>query len=99
MRPPKADKLENGAPRTNPGIASASSGGGRRLAEALRRRTKSLNQEETMERTAVRSRDIAIVGYNPSTSTLEVAFRNGAVYHYTDVPAEVHKSLMAASSH
>ena len=52
-----------------------------------------------MERTAVRSRDIAIVGYNPSTSTLEVAFRNGAVYHYTSVPADVYKNLMAAPSH
>ena len=51
-----------------------------------------------MERTAVRSRDIAIVGYDSKTSTLEVTFRNGGVYHYFGVPAEVYKTLMTAPS-
>ena len=52
-----------------------------------------------MERIAVKSRDIAIVGYDPPTRALEIAFRNGGVYRYADVPAEVHQSLMAAASH
>ncbi len=52
-----------------------------------------------MERIAVKSRDIAIVGYDPPTQALEIAFRNGGVYRYADVPAEVHQSLMAAASH
>lgn len=52
-----------------------------------------------MERTAVRSRDIAIIGYDPATSTLEVAFRSGTVYHYLSVPEEVYQKLMTAPSH
>jgi hypothetical protein len=52
-----------------------------------------------MERQAVRSRDIAIVGYDPKSLTLEVAFRNGGVYHYSGVPETIYKNLMAASSH
>lgn len=51
-----------------------------------------------MERLAVRSRDIAIVGYEKETRTLEVAFRSGSVYRYTSVPAETHESLLGASS-
>ena len=51
-----------------------------------------------MERTAVRSRDIAIVGYDGETGTLEIAFRSGGVYHYSGVPEEVYKILMVAPS-
>lgn len=53
---------------------------------------------ETMERTAVRSRDIAVIGYDPITRTLEIAFRSGGVYHYSGVPEDVYKTLMAVSS-
>ena len=53
---------------------------------------------ETMERTAVQSREIAIIGFEPQTSTLEVAFRNGGVYHYSGVSEDVYKALMAAPS-
>ena len=52
-----------------------------------------------MERVAVRSRDIAIVGYDPETQILEIAFRNGGVYRYSGVPVNVHQSLMSAPSH
>ena len=52
-----------------------------------------------MERVAVQSRDIAIVGYDPETQALEIAFRNGGVYRYSGVPAGVHESLMSAASH
>ena len=51
-----------------------------------------------MERTAVRSRDIAIVGYDAETSTLEIVFRRGGVYHYYEVPQETYQTLMTASS-
>jgi len=51
-----------------------------------------------MERTAVQSTDLAIVGYNRETLTLEVAFRNGGVYRYSEVPEYVHTSLMFAPS-
>lgn len=53
---------------------------------------------DTMERIAVRSRDIAIIGYDPATLTLEIAFRNGAVYHYKDVPEEIYKNLVTVPS-
>ena len=51
-----------------------------------------------MERTAVKSRDIAIVGYDEKKKLLEIAFRGGGVYHYLRVPAEVHRNLLSASS-
>lgn len=51
-----------------------------------------------MERIAIRSRDIAIVGYESETGTLEIAFRSGGVYHYSGVPAEVYQILMFAPS-
>lgn len=53
---------------------------------------------ETMERIAVRSRDIAIVGYDPVASKLEITFRNGGVYRYSSVPEEIYKGLMTAPS-
>ena len=52
----------------------------------------------TIERTAIRSQDIAIVGFDSESSTLEIVFRRGGVYHYYDVPQEVYQSLMCASS-
>ena len=54
--------------------------------------------EDMMERTAVKSRDIAIIGYDSQKLILEIAFRNGGVYHYSGVPEEVYRTLMTASS-
>lgn len=51
-----------------------------------------------MNRVPVHSTDIALVGYDPATQTLEVEFKNGAVYRYTEVPPEEHAGLMAAES-
>lgn len=51
-----------------------------------------------MERVAVQSTEIAIVGYDRGKGTLEVAFRNGSVYHYEGVPAEIYQEFMAAPS-
>lgn len=53
---------------------------------------------KTMERTAVRSQEIAIVGYDSETSTLEIVFRRGGVYHYFDVPQDTYHKLMTAPS-
>ena len=53
---------------------------------------------KTMERTAVPSREIAIVGYDAESSTLEIVFRRGGVYHYFDVPLEIYQGLMSAPS-
>lgn len=52
-----------------------------------------------MDRVAVRSRDLAIVGYDSGENTLEVAFRSGGVYRYRGVPSAVFHELMEAPSH
>ena len=52
----------------------------------------------TLERTAVRSREIAIVGYDAESLTLEIVFRRGGVYHYFTVPPELYQNLMTAPS-
>jgi hypothetical protein len=48
---------------------------------------------------ALSSRDIALVGFDGETGTLEVVFRAGGVYRYQDVPETVYQSFMTASSH
>jgi hypothetical protein len=52
-----------------------------------------------MQRTRVSSSSIASIGYDASTRVLEVQFRSGSVYLYSDVPASVHRALMMAGSH
>ena len=52
-----------------------------------------------MDIKSVKSRDIALVGYDPTTATLEVVFRGGGVYRYHSVPESVYHALMSASSH
>lgn len=51
-----------------------------------------------MQRTAVSSSNVASVGYDPNSSTLEIEFNNGAVYQYFDVNENVYKELIIASS-
>ncbi len=51
-----------------------------------------------MNRTPVQSSNLASVGYDPSTSTLEVEFLNGRVYQYFGVPERVYHELMNAAS-
>jgi len=46
----------------------------------------------------VTSRNVAAVGYDGTTGDLNVEFRNGRVYAYANVPAEVHAALMSARS-
>ncbi|WP_237546983.1 KTSC domain-containing protein [Streptomyces jietaisiensis] len=46
----------------------------------------------------VRSSHVRSVGYSQQERVLEVAFHDGGVYRYNDVPADVHTALMAAPS-
>ena len=52
-----------------------------------------------MERQIVSSSNIASIGYDDTTSTLEIEFLNGSVYYYYDVPHREYQSLMQAESH
>lgn len=51
-----------------------------------------------MERVPVTSSNIASIGFDPDTQTLEVEFTNGDVYQYMGVPADVHEAFMASDS-
>ena len=51
-----------------------------------------------MERIAVQSREIALVGYENQSATLEVTFRRGGVYHYFKVQPNTFDQLMKAPS-
>lgn len=51
-----------------------------------------------MNRTPVSSSNIASIGYDPTTQTLEVEFHNGNIYQYFDVPQHVYDCLLTASS-
>jgi len=46
----------------------------------------------------VLSSNVASVGYDPKTQTLEVEFHNGTVYQYFDVPQSVYDAFMSAES-
>ncbi|TVR84804.1 MAG: KTSC domain-containing protein [Rhodospirillales bacterium] len=52
-----------------------------------------------MRRQPVTSSNIAEIGYDEASRTLEVLFRNGGLYQYFDVPLAEYQSLMNASSH
>lgn len=47
-----------------------------------------------MNRTPVSSSNVASIGYDPTTQTLEVGFKNGSVYQYSGVPATIYVGLM-----
>jgi hypothetical protein len=48
--------------------------------------------------TAVKSSQIAAVGYDAGAQTLAVQFVRGYTYHYTPVPEAVYQGLLAAES-
>lgn len=58
------------------------------------------NEHKTnyMERISVQSTNLASVGFDPDSATLEVEFLKGGVYQYFGVPTDVHSGLMAAGS-
>lgn len=51
-----------------------------------------------MRRRSVASTNLAAVGYDAKTRTLEIEFVNGRVYQYYDVPNNMHDRLMQAPS-
>ena len=52
-----------------------------------------------MKRTPVSSSNIASIGYDAPTRTLEVEFHHGGTYQYFGVPQSEYAGLMAAGSH
>jgi hypothetical protein len=51
-----------------------------------------------MERVPVSSTNVASIGYDPVTLTLELEFTNGSIYQYFDVPQSIHDEIMSSSS-
>jgi hypothetical protein len=51
-----------------------------------------------MQRQSVKSSNLASVGYDALTSTLEVEFHGGHVYRFRGVPEHAHKALVQAKS-
>ncbi len=51
-----------------------------------------------MDRVPVSSSNIASVGYDPDSETLEVEFIKTGLYHYFNVPPFMHERLMSAGS-
>ncbi len=52
-----------------------------------------------MERKPVSSSNIASIGYDENSSTLEIEFLNNSIYQYFDVPQHIYQALMQANSH
>lgn len=72
---------------------------GQPLTDAGEARFSSTGLTLAMPRRPVQSSNIASIGYEARSQTLEVEFRSGAVYQYFGVPAAVYQGLMAAKSH
>lgn len=51
-----------------------------------------------MNRHPVSSTNIASIGYDAQSMTLEIEFSSGTVYQYFDVPEAVHKELISSDS-
>jgi hypothetical protein len=51
-----------------------------------------------MRRQPVGSSNIAEIGYDENSRTLEVLFHNGSIYQYFDVPPQIHTEIMQAGS-
>ena len=51
-----------------------------------------------MDRSPVKSSNVASVGYEPSTKTMEVEFKDGSIYHYHGVESTIHSDLVSSKS-
>lgn len=51
-----------------------------------------------MSRIPVSSSSVAEIGYDFDTMTLDIAFHNGTIYQYFDVPESVYQELMHSES-
>lgn len=56
-------------------------------------------EEKKFTRTSVSSSNIASIGYDVNSLTLEIEFLNGGAYQYFDIPQHIYEGLMNASSH
>lgn len=52
-----------------------------------------------MQRISVSSSNIAAIGYDPDSNTLEIEFNDGSIYQYFGVSVLVYQELMNAPSH
>lgn len=52
-----------------------------------------------MDRVPVDSSNVAEIGYDLGSSTLEVMFNDGSLYQYFDVPESVYDDFVRAESH
>ncbi len=52
-----------------------------------------------MERQSVTSSNIASIGYDNESETLEIEFLNGTLYQYFDIPEHIYEELISADSH
>ena len=51
-----------------------------------------------MERSPVQSSNVASIGYDRDSSTLEIEFVSGSIYQYLNVPESIFTGLMNAPS-
>lgn len=51
-----------------------------------------------MERELVDSSTVLSIGYEPTSSTLEVEFKNGGIYQYYNVPDPIYQQFMVSDS-
>jgi len=51
-----------------------------------------------MDRSYVASTNVASVGYDEATETLEVEFLNGSIYQYYNVKMNIYEQMMQAGS-
>lgn len=52
----------------------------------------------TIKRHPAISSNIVSAGYDPASKTLEIVFKNGAIYRYTGVPKETYEGMWKAES-
>lgn len=51
-----------------------------------------------MDRSYVASTNVASIGYDEATETLEVEFLNGSIYQYYNVPISIYEQMMQVGS-
>jgi len=51
-----------------------------------------------IEMNTIESSNIAAVGYDVETETLQVEFNNGSLYQYFNVPEHIYQGLFSADS-
>ncbi|WP_211284420.1 KTSC domain-containing protein, partial [Amycolatopsis azurea] len=57
------------------------------------------SESSPVNRQSVTSTNIASIGYDPQTRTLEIEFHNGRVYQYSGVSEATATALLNAASH